>query len=100
MRFERLVIKEIQEKSRKGLRRLISAKYIHTQGMITPPRRPMPLAMPTPVVLILVGYTSAVYWNLNLCCNGVREYEGHGEEEFRGSGPEDETSIIVEEDQG
>lgn len=33
-------------------------------GIIITPILPNPFAIPIPVVLILVGYTSAVYWNL------------------------------------
>jgi hypothetical protein len=38
-----------------GLNNSFCAKNEHIHGIITPPKRPIPLAIPTPVVLILVG---------------------------------------------
>jgi hypothetical protein len=54
-KFEKLVISDSTENKMKGLNNSFDARNMHIQGIITPPNRPIPFAIPTPVVLILVG---------------------------------------------
>jgi len=51
---------ETAENNKKGVRRLISYNFEHIQGISIPPTFPTELAMPIPVVLTVVEYTSAM----------------------------------------